>query len=396
MEEIDRVLAVPDVTTVIGARDKALIQLMYNSGGRVQELADLSVSDLHLENPPSVRLTGKGRKVRIIQLWQETVEVVRHYIRIREENRISSEHLFLNIKHKPMTRFGIGRRLGRLAEAASKKCPSLCNRRITPHVIRHTTALLLIGAGNDITIVKDWLGHADTIVQYDFDGTSDAERREDKKGSNDLVEKGSPIYDLSGADSTSQAVSVGFQGGSTGPGFFTTSALDDPAKPSLSFEAIISPELSGTTTGYMIATYDGSRRGYFIMGTDGNLYAAAGNSWANRSIYVEPYDTSAWYYVAATMTYDGSSQTTIHTYRANLSAGETNLTHNTFVANGDFHNGLAYGIGVLNYNGAIYQPFNAVIDEVTFYDGLKDEAFFQANLDRVIAPIPSGTIIFFN
>ena len=168
VEEIDKVLAVPDVTTVIGARDKALIQLMYNSGGRVQELADLSVSDLHLENPPSVRLTGKGRKTRIIPLWKKTVEAVQHYIRIREENGISSEHLFLNIKHEPMTRFGIGRRLGRLAEAASKKCPSLCNRNITPHVIRHTTALHLIEAGNDIAIVKDWLGHADvkTTIMY--------------------------------------------------------------------------------------------------------------------------------------------------------------------------------------------------------------------------------------
>ena len=168
VKEITEVLAVPDAATLLGARDKALLQLMYNSGGRVQELADLSVSDLHLDNPPSVRLTGKGRKTRIIPLWQQTVESIRHYIRIREEEGINSGHLFLNIKAEPMTRFGIGRRLDKHVEAASKKCPSLCNRTITPHVIRHTTALHLIEAGNDITIVKDWLGHADvkTTILY--------------------------------------------------------------------------------------------------------------------------------------------------------------------------------------------------------------------------------------
>ncbi len=161
VEEVTAVLAVPDTATLLGARDKALLQLMYNSGGRVQELADLSFSDLHLESPPSVTLTGKGRKIRVIPLRQETVESIQHYIRIREEKGINSEHLFLNIKKEPMTRFGIGRRLSKHVEAASKKLPSLCNRTITPHVIRHTTALHLIEARNDITIVKDWLGHAD-------------------------------------------------------------------------------------------------------------------------------------------------------------------------------------------------------------------------------------------
>ncbi|MDA3925247.1 MAG: tyrosine-type recombinase/integrase [Kiritimatiellae bacterium] len=167
-EEVAAVLAAPDTATLLGARDNALLQLMYNSGGRVQELADLSVSDLHLDSPPSVRLTGKGRKTRVIPLWEKTVESIQHYIRGREENSISSEHLFLNIKEEPMTRFGIGRRLSKHVEAASKKCPSLCNRSITPHVIRHTTALHLVEAGNDITIVKDWLGHADvkTTILY--------------------------------------------------------------------------------------------------------------------------------------------------------------------------------------------------------------------------------------
>lgn len=168
VEEVAAVLAAPDPTTLLGARDKALLQLMYNTGGRVQELADLTVADLHFDSLATVTLTGKGKKTRVIPLWQETVKCLQHYIAVREEAGIESGHLFLNIKSEPMTRFGIGRRLEKHVEAASAKCLSLCGRRVTPHVIRHTTALHLIEADNDIAIVKDWLGHADikTTILY--------------------------------------------------------------------------------------------------------------------------------------------------------------------------------------------------------------------------------------
>ena len=168
VEEVAAILAVPDPTTLLGARDNALLQIMYNTGGRVQEIADLTVADLHFDSPANVKLTGKGKKTRVIPLWQETVECVQHYIALKEEAGIKSGHLFLNIKAEPITRFGIGRRLEKLVEATSKKCPSLCNRCVTPHVIRHTTALHLIEAGNDIAVVKDWLGHADikTTILY--------------------------------------------------------------------------------------------------------------------------------------------------------------------------------------------------------------------------------------
>lgn len=168
VEEVAAILAVPDPATLLGARDKALLQIMYNTGGRVQELADLTVADLHFDSLPTVALTGKGKKTRVIPLWQETVECLQNYITFKEEAGIKSEHLFLNIKAEPITRFGIGRRLEKHVKDASAKCPSLCDRRITPHVIRHTTALHLIEAGNDIAVVKDWLGHADikTTILY--------------------------------------------------------------------------------------------------------------------------------------------------------------------------------------------------------------------------------------
>lgn len=166
--EVDAIIAQPDPVSLIGARDKALMQTFYNTGARVQEIADLQITDMRAAGPPTLTLTGKGRKQRVVPLWPETVELIGHYLQMRKQAGIESEHLFLNNRAAPMTRFGIGRRVALHAESASHRCPSLCERAITPHVFRHTTALHLIEAGNDITVVRDWLGHADlkTTSQY--------------------------------------------------------------------------------------------------------------------------------------------------------------------------------------------------------------------------------------
>lgn len=168
LEEVAAILAAPDHATLLGARDKALLQLMYNTGARVQELADITMGDLHATAPATVSVTGKGRKTRVIPLWQETVQVVAHYLECRKQTGPASEYLFLNLLGQPMTRFGIGRRMAIHAQAAVTGCPSLHARKISPHTFRHTTALHLIEAGNDIAVVKDWLGHADikTTSQY--------------------------------------------------------------------------------------------------------------------------------------------------------------------------------------------------------------------------------------
>lgn len=138
------------------------------SGARVQEIADLSIGDLRFEKPSTVTLTGKGKKIRTIPLWDETVQRIQAYLQAREHAGIHSDHLFLNNKGEPITRFGIGRRIEHHSKNAVEKCPSLTDLKITPHVFRHTTALHLIETGSDITIVKEWLGHADikTTSQY--------------------------------------------------------------------------------------------------------------------------------------------------------------------------------------------------------------------------------------
>ena len=168
IEEVDAIAAVPDSSRLIGARDKALVKLMYNSGGRVQELADLCIGDIRFDTPATVTLTGKGGKTRVIPLWKDTLDAIGHYIKFREQSAIQSDHLFLNIKGQPMTRFGIGRRIEGLAREAAVHCPSLRGRHITPHVYRHTIALHLLESDNDIVAVQEWLGHGDlrTTSQY--------------------------------------------------------------------------------------------------------------------------------------------------------------------------------------------------------------------------------------
>jgi site-specific recombinase XerD len=168
VEEVKAILACPDPQTLPGARDAALLQVMYNTGARVQELADLRLADLHLQAPATVTLTGKGKKTRTIPLWEETAQILDRYLRFREQEGVHSECLFLSSRGGAMTRSAIARRVALYARAAMAASPSLQGRRITPHTFRHTTALHLIEAGNDVFVLKDWLGHAHikTSSQY--------------------------------------------------------------------------------------------------------------------------------------------------------------------------------------------------------------------------------------
>ena len=161
MTEVNAILAQPDSATVLGARDNAMLQMFYNTGARVQEMADLDNDNMRFDTSPLVTLTGKGGKTRVIPLWEQTVEAITHYLALRRQSGIESDHLFLNIKGQPMTRFGIGRRVEKYAAQAQRHCPSLRHRRVTPHVFRHTVALHLLEADNDIIAVQQWMGHED-------------------------------------------------------------------------------------------------------------------------------------------------------------------------------------------------------------------------------------------
>jgi integrase/recombinase XerD len=162
--EMDALLAQPDRRAPLGDRDHALLLFLYNSGARADEAAKLTVDNLRLGAQSSVRLHGKGNKFRTCPLWPVTVTSLSRLVADRSKN----DAVFLNRVHQPLTRFGIHRLVTQYAKRASKTVPSLATKRVSPHTIRHTTAVHLLRAGVDINTIRAWLGHVslDTTHVY--------------------------------------------------------------------------------------------------------------------------------------------------------------------------------------------------------------------------------------
>ena len=156
--EIDALLAVPNRQRAQGRRDYALLLSLYNTGARASELARVTAGDLTLETAPSVRFLGKGRKTRVCPLWEHTAQVLRDLLGARPQNPPHAR-VFLNVRGHPMTRFGVHALLARTTEKAAATVPSLKIKRVSPHTVRHTTAVLLLRAGVDINTIRAWLGH---------------------------------------------------------------------------------------------------------------------------------------------------------------------------------------------------------------------------------------------
>ncbi len=158
--EMDALLAAPDCNTAQGRRDYALLLFLYNTGARADEVAQLKIADLalaqsHNQDFSSVRIRGKGNKVRYCPLWKTTVDEIKLLI----EGRNQTEHVFLNRCHQPITRFGIHSLVERNVEKLLSQFLSLTKKRVSPHVIRHTCATHLLRAGVDINTIRAWLGH---------------------------------------------------------------------------------------------------------------------------------------------------------------------------------------------------------------------------------------------
>ncbi len=164
--EVAAILSQPDQSTVEGQRDHTLLSVLYNTGARIQEALDLRPQDIHLKSPAHVRLMGKGRKERISPLWPETAEVVAALL--RRSPRRAEEPVFINRYREPLTASGFRFRLRQYVKAAAQHVPTLSRKRITPHIFRHTTAVHLVAAGVDVSVIRSWMGHAqlDTTNHY--------------------------------------------------------------------------------------------------------------------------------------------------------------------------------------------------------------------------------------
>lgn len=156
-DEMDAVLEAPDADTWSGKRDRVLFAAMYNTGARVSEIVGMLVSDVTLTSGGMLQLRGKGRKERVLPLWKRTVTTLRKWI---AANHLQKEQpLFANARGQAMTRSGVEKRLREAVRKAGETCPSIRAKRVSPHTLRHTTAMHLLQSGVDITVIAMWLGH---------------------------------------------------------------------------------------------------------------------------------------------------------------------------------------------------------------------------------------------
>jgi integrase/recombinase XerD len=165
-EEVAALLAATDRSTWSGKRDHAMLTTFYNTGARVSELTRACVVDLTMHGSPSVRIHGKGRKERAVPLWPSTCRLLRAWI--RDAKLTSNSALFPNRNGDQMSRSGVEERLATTLRLASVKCPSLRGRRVSPHTLRHTTAMHLLQAGVDLTVIALWLGHESPVTTHQY------------------------------------------------------------------------------------------------------------------------------------------------------------------------------------------------------------------------------------
>ena len=165
-EEMQAVLNAPDPTTWAGRRDRMLLAVMYNTGARVSEAVGLRCDDLIDVNARTLRIRGKGRKERVVPLWKQTATELARWLKSLAPQ--SKDPLFPNARGQPLSRSGVEDRLAVAVSKTTESCPSLRGKTVSPHTIRHTTAMHLLQSGVDVTVIALWLGHEspETTHQY--------------------------------------------------------------------------------------------------------------------------------------------------------------------------------------------------------------------------------------
>ncbi len=142
----------------LALRDRTLLLFLYNTGARVQEAADLRVGALELGDRALVRLHGKGDKWRTCPLWQQTADLLVELLQLHSEPANPDDPVFVSTTGEPLTRFGIYKIVRRHAGHLDD---SRTDRRVSPHIFRHTAAMHLLEAGVEVNVIRGWLGHAD-------------------------------------------------------------------------------------------------------------------------------------------------------------------------------------------------------------------------------------------
>jgi site-specific recombinase XerD len=158
--EVRALLAAPDQSTRIGRRDHALLQVATQTGLRVSELTTLRCQDAWLGIGAYVRCDGKGRKQRCTPLTTATAKALRAWVTERAGEPL--EPLFCRWDGHPLSRDAVERLLRKNVAIAAETCPSLREKKVSPHVLRHSAAMALLHAGVDLSVIALWLGHETT------------------------------------------------------------------------------------------------------------------------------------------------------------------------------------------------------------------------------------------
>lgn len=166
-EEAQALINAPPITAQ-GLRDRAMLHVAVATGLRVSELVALRLDDLTLHPRPCLFVRGKGRRERVLPLWKESAKALRQWLRVRLPAPSGAALLFVNGRGGPLTRAGFAYVLGKHVASAVGEQPGLKRKRVSPHVLRHTCAMVTLQATRDVRKVALWLGHArmDTTEVY--------------------------------------------------------------------------------------------------------------------------------------------------------------------------------------------------------------------------------------
>ncbi|MGH6690368.1 MAG: tyrosine-type recombinase/integrase [Gammaproteobacteria bacterium] len=159
MAEMPAILEAPDLRTRAGRRDRAMLHVCFAAGLRVSELLTVPLTAVTFHPAPTIRVLGKGRRARSLPLWKQTADDLQAWLAVRGDVGIPA--LFLNAQDRVMTRAGFAYVLRTYVRLAAPSCPSLEKPQVSPHVLRHTCAMMLLQATGDLRQVALWLGHAD-------------------------------------------------------------------------------------------------------------------------------------------------------------------------------------------------------------------------------------------
>jgi len=184
IEGVKLLLKQPDTRTLRGRRDLTLLSLMYDTGSRVQEIIDLTASRIRLHKPPTIKITGKGNKTRLVPMLDAQTVHLENYLK---ENRLN-EHfansypLFSNSRKEKLTRAGVSHIVQKYAAMARKENPMLIPEKVSCHTLRHSKAMHLLQAGVNLVYIRDILGHVS--IQ-----TTEIYARADSKQKREALEK---------------------------------------------------------------------------------------------------------------------------------------------------------------------------------------------------------------